>query len=155
MSHTATHETSIRVLDVNFLREVVEMVAAKHSGTNIARQSARRNYLAEDTMIRTYHQAWNADDRPEVTIALFTDQVFRGVGMIVNPETKVLSFQLDEWGAIRESKALRDEIVQTYVATAYERSAIKIGYHVRNIKPLENESGLVVLRASRVAQGVK
>jgi hypothetical protein len=66
----------------------------------------------------------------EIRLGLFAKDVFRGIGVYVDPETGALSFLGDKWGYERQYEELGQAIVRNYTALQMRNVLVELGYEV-------------------------
>ncbi len=111
MSHVVEAKTSIVHPNVVLLRQALEVVAGQHDGGRVA-----DHYL-------TY-----AGKRVRVRLALFSNVIHRGIGIVIKKETGELAFIGDPFTYESEAEAAQQQIIQTYVSLASMQALQQMGY---------------------------
>jgi hypothetical protein len=128
MSHIVEAKTSIVQPDLAVLRQAVEVVAQQHGGT------------VENFYVDYYGKRHQVASQ----LALFTPEVKRGIGLLIDQATGVLSFTGDPWAVQALFQQLQQEIVQTYVSLATLQALQALGY---TAQALEGEAaGQIVIQ---------
>jgi hypothetical protein len=111
MSHIVEAKTSIVQPDLGVLRQALELVAGQQQGT-----------------VETFYLDYFGK-RHEVNsqLALFTPQLIRGIGLVVN-DAGELVFEGDPWAVSALFQQLQQEIIQTYVSLATLQALQQLGY---------------------------
>ena len=125
MSHIVEAKTSILNPNTALLRQAVEVVAQQHSGGRTADY-----YL-------TY-----AGKRVRARLAIFTDDIHRGIGIIVK-DSGELSFIGDPFLYEEQAEVVQQQIVQTYVSLATMQALQQMGYATT---AEDGEEGQVLLK---------
>ncbi len=110
MSHIVEAKTSIQNPNGALLRQAVQVVAQQHDGGRVV-----DHYL-------TY-----AGKRVASRLAIFTDVIHRGIGIIVK-ETGELTFIGDPFMYETQAEAVQQQIIQTYVSLATMQALQQMGY---------------------------
>jgi hypothetical protein len=124
MSHIVEAKTSIKNPDAALLRQAVELVAQQHSGR-----------------IQEYYLTYGRQ-RKRARLAIHTDEIFRGIGVVVAEEGGALTFVGDPYGYEDAAEALQQQILQTYVSLATMQALAALGYQTT---AEDGESGRVIL----------
>ena len=111
MSHIVEAKTSIQNPNVTLLRQAVELVAKQFAGGRLAD-----------------HYFTYAGKRVAARLALFSDEIHRGIGIIVKKETGELTFIGDPFTYEEVAEAAQQQIVQTYVSLATMQALQQMGY---------------------------
>lgn len=110
MSHIVEAKTSIQNPNVVLLRQTVELVAQQLEGGRVAD-----------------HYFTYAGKRVAARLALFSDEIHRGIGIIVKG-TGELTFIGDPFLYEERAEAAQQQIVQTYVSLATMQALQQMGY---------------------------
>lgn len=110
MSHVVEAKTSILNPNLALLRQAVEVVAHQHTDGRVA-----DHYL-------TY-----AGKRVRARLAIFTDVIHRGIGIVVK-DSGELTFIGDPFMYEQEAEAVQQQIIQTYVSLATMQALQQMGY---------------------------
>jgi hypothetical protein len=111
MSHIVEAKTSIQNPNPVLLRQAVELVAQQLEGGRVAD-----------------HYFTYAGKRVPARLALFSDVIERGIGIIVKKETGELTFIGDPFMYEEVAEAAQQQIVQTYVSLATMQALQQMGY---------------------------
>jgi hypothetical protein len=111
MSHIVHAKTSITNPHLDLLRQAVEVVAGQLKGGRV------------DNHYLTY-----ARKRIAARLSLFSDEIFRGIAIVIKKETGELTFVGDPYGYHEVAEAVQQQIVQTYVALATMQALTQMGY---------------------------
>ena len=128
MSHIVEAITKIKTPNIALLRRAVAIVAQLHEGGRVS---------------DTYQ---NFSRRPQIVatgIALYTDQMSRGIGLDI--ENGYLKFVGDPWEVEDLFQQVQDEIKQTYVSLALVEALNQMGCETALD---ENEHGHLVVRGT-------
>jgi hypothetical protein len=110
MSHVVEAKTSILNPTMTLLQQAVEIVAQQHTGGRV-----------------TDHYLTFARKRVGARVAIFTDVMKRGMGIIVKGSGE-LTFIGDYFFYEAEAQAVQQQIVQTYVSLATMQALQQMGY---------------------------
>jgi hypothetical protein len=113
MSHIVEAKTSIKNPNMVLLRQALELVAQQHVG----------GYL-KDHYLSYYDECQPLASK----LAIFTDVVERGIGVVIKQKTGDLTFIGDPYCYENEAEALQRQIIQTYVSLATMQALQTMGY---------------------------
>jgi len=126
VSHIVEAQTSVVNPDRELLRQAVQVVAQQHSG-----------------QVESHYLDWNRSQH-SCFAAIFTLELIRGIGIVVDATTGALTFVGDPYGVGRLFQQVSQEILQTYVSLATMKVLQEMGY---TAQALEGEQvGQVVIQ---------
>lgn len=126
MSHIVEAKTAIVDPNMELLRQATELVAQQHQGN-----------------VQSYYIDWGRR-RHTCPLAIFTNDLIRGIGITIDQTTKALTFVGDPYGVGELYSRVSQEVLQMYVSLATMRALSEMGY---TAQALEGEqAGQVVVQ---------
>jgi hypothetical protein len=130
MSQIVRTKAGIVHPDLGLLREAVELVASQH----------------EEGRVQDHYLDWDRNAVPTTTgLALYTQQLHRGIGLDVDPVSGELVFQGDPHNVGVTFAAVQAEIKQAYTALVGARVLRELGWET-SFEEGDNQTLVVVAR---------